>query len=189
MDPRRIELARRSWEAGKTVVPGTESAEIMHALATEAIALCMRINSEPDPRIRHRLFEELFGADLDSSFVVFPPFNTDCGKNIHTGRNVFINAGCKFQDQGGIHIADGVFIGHNVVIATLNHDQDPTRRTTLHPAQVHIGKDVWIEASATILPGVSVGNGAVVAAGAVVTSDVPSRTVVGGVPARVIKQL
>lgn len=97
--------------------------------------------------------------------------------------------GCQFQDQGGIFIGDGVLIGHNVVLATLNHVKSPCDRSTMLPAPIHIGKNVWIGANATVLPGVTIGDGAIVAAGAVVNRDVPENTVVGGVPAKVIKHL
>ena len=100
---------------------------------------------------------------------------------------MFFNAGCKFQDQGGITIGDGSLIGHNVVLATLNHNLDPEYRADLIPAPISIGKNVWIGANATVLAGVSIGDGAVIAAGAVVTKDVPENTVVGGVPAKTIK--
>ena len=93
------------------------------------------------------------------------------------------------QDQGGIYIDDGALIGHHVVLATLNHDLDPARRGDLHPAPIRIEKNVWIGSNATILQGVTIGDGAVVAAGAVVNRDVPANTVVGGVPAKVIKTI
>ena len=96
--------------------------------------------------------------------------------------------GCCFQDQGGIEIGDDVLIGHQVVIATLNHDLDPAKRGNMTPAPVKIGNKVWIGAHATVLPGVTVGEGAVIAAGAVVTKDVPANTVVAGVPAKPIKK-
>ena len=126
---------------------------------------------------------------MDEGFGLFPPFHTDCGKNITLGKNVFINMGCKFQDQGGIFIGDGALIGHNVVLATLNHAMNPRDRGTMIPAPIHIGKNVWIGSNATVLPGVTIGDGAIVAAGAVVTKDVPKNTIVGGVPARVIRPL
>ena len=102
---------------------------------------------------------------------------------------MFLNAGCKFQDQGGISIGDGALIGHNVVLATLNHDQNPANRGALHPAPIVIGRNVWIGANAVVLAGVTVGDGAIIAAGAVVTKDVPPNTVVGGVPAKIIKTI
>lgn len=105
------------------------------------------------------------------------------------GKNVFINSGCRFQDQGGITIGDGALIGHNVVLATLNHDFSPKKRSTMHPAPIVIGKNVWIGANATVVPGVTIGDGAIIAAGAVVTKDVPKNAVAAGVPAKVIKYL
>ena len=126
---------------------------------------------------------------MDESFGLFPPFYTDCGKNIHIGKNVFINMGCKFQDQGGIFIGDWALIGHNVVLATLNHAASPKDRGSMIPAPIRIGKNVWVGANAVILPGVTIGDGAIVAAGAVVNRDVPENTVVGGVPAKVIRTI
>ena len=120
---------------------------------------------------------------------LMPPFHADFGKNIHIGRHVFINAGCSFQDQGGITIGDGCLLGHNTVIATLNHDEDPARRNDLLPAPVVIGNRVWIGSNATILPGVTIGDNAIVAAGAVVTKAVPPDTVVAGVPARILRKI
>lgn len=176
--------------AGKVVKDGSEEHLFMHGVSQEAIRICMEINNcyhTPD-EIR-ALMAELTGRPVDDSFALFPPFNSDCGKNIHLGRGVFINAGCKFQDQGGIYLGDRVLVGQNVVLATLNHGMDPAHRGDLHPAPIRIGDDVWIGANATVLPGVTIGDGAVVAAGAVVTKDVPAMTVVGGVPARAIKKV
>ena len=106
---------------------------------------------------------------------------------IDAGKDVFINSGCHFQDQGGIIIEDGSFIGHNVVLATINHDLDPANNRKNHYAPITIESHVWIGSNATILPGVTIGEWAAVAAGAVVIKDVPPYTVVGGVPARVLK--
>lgn len=133
--------------------------------------------------------EKLTGRQLDESFAMFPPFYTDCGKNLIIGKNVFINSGCKFQDQGGITIGDGTLIGHNVVLATLNHDTHLLNRGTMHPSPIIIESNVWIGSNVTILPGVTIGSGAIVAAGAVVTKDVLTNTIVGGVPARFIKNI
>ena len=97
--------------------------------------------------------------------------------------------GREVQDQGGITIDEGALIGHNVVLATINHDLDPAKRQSMSYAPIHIGKNVWIGANATVLAGVTIGDGAVVAAGAVVTKDVEPNTIVGGVPAKVIKKI
>ena len=109
--------------------------------------------------------------------------------DIFLGKRVFINFGCHFQDQGGVYIGDGALIGSYVVMATINHGLDPAHRADNHPSPIRIGKNVWVGSHATILPGVTVGDNAIVAAGAVVTKDVPPNTVVGGVPARMLKTI
>lgn len=157
-------------------------------LYQEALRISMELNNQyhtPD-EIRE-IMSRLTGEQIDSSFRLFPPFYTDFGKNTHIGKDVFINSGCHFQDQGGIEIGDGTMIGHNVVLATINHDLDPAQNRKNHYAPIKIGDHVWIGSNATVLPGVSIGEWSVVAAGAVVTRDVPSYTVAGGVPAKRIR--
>lgn len=177
-------------DSGWPVGGGSETHLFMHGVSQEALKITAQINgSYHAPQELRALFSRLTGRPVDESFGLFPPFYTDCGKNIHVGKNVFINMGCKLQDQGGIFIGDGALIGHNVVLATLNHAKSPCDRSTMLPAPIHIGKNVWIGANATVLPGVTIGDGAIVAAGAVVNRDVPENTVVGGVPAKVIKHL
>ena len=176
--------------SGKPVQGGSEAHLFMHGVSQEALKITAEINgSYHTPEELRALFSKLIGQPVDDTFGLFPPFYTDCGKNIHLGKHVFINMGCKFQDQGGIFIGDGALIGHNVVLATLNHAMSPKDRATMVPAAIHIGRNVWIGANATVLPGVTIGDGAIVAAGAVVTKDVPENTIVGGVPARIIQQL
>ena len=102
---------------------------------------------------------------------------------------MFINSDCKFQDQGGIFIGDGVLIGHNVVLATLNHDMSPEKRRGMYPKPIKIGRNVWIGSNSTVLPDVTVGDNAVIGAGSVVTKDIPKNTVAAGNPARVIKTI
>lgn len=135
------------------------------------------------------IMSELICEPVGEGFRMFPPFHADFGMNIHIGKNVFINEGCCFQDHGGIWIGDGSLIGQQVVMATLDHDLDPAHRQDMFPGPIRIGRNVWIGAHATILRNVTIGDGAVVAAGAVVTKDVPPNTVVAGVPARVIKTI
>lgn len=135
------------------------------------------------------LLSRLFGKEVDPSFRVFPPFYTDFGKNITIGKNVFINACCHFQDQGGVTLGDNCLIGHNVVFATLNHGIAPETRKSMIPAPITVGKNVWIGSNATILQGVTIGDNAIVAAGSVVTIDVPANTIVGGVPAKHIREI
>lgn len=159
-------------------------------LCQEAIRLCMELNSNyHTPEEIRQIMGRLTGREVGEGFTLFPPFYTDFGKNIAIGRNVFINSGCHFQDQGGIAIGDGAPIGHNVVLATVNHALEPEKRRRNRYAPIRIGENVWIGSNATILPGVTLGDWAVVAAGAVVTKDVPPMTVVGGVPARVLRTI
>ena len=179
-----------AMNSGNEIIADSEIHKYMVKLSNEAMKITSRLNNEyHEPEEICSLFSELTGQVVDTTFGMFPPFYTDCGKNIHVGKNVFINSGCHFQDQGGIYIDDGALIGHEVVIATLNHSLNPQKRANLIPSPIHIGKNVWIGAHATILPGVSIGDGAVVAAGAVVTKDVPEKTVVGGVPASELKKI
>lgn len=176
--------------SGKTIKGGSEAHLCMCALSQEALQRTAELNGAyHTPEEVRRIFSALTGRPVDDTFTLFPPFHTDCGKNIAIGKNVFINSGCKFQDQGGIVIDDGALIGHNVVLATLNHSLAVRDRQDLIPGPIRIGKNAWIGSNVTILPGVTVGDGAVVAAGAVVTKDVPAYTVAGGVPARVLRPL
>lgn len=176
--------------SGKTIKGGSEAHLCMCALSQEALQRTAELNGAyHTPEEVRRIFSALTGRPVDDTFTLFPPFYTDCGKNIAVGKNVFINSGCKFQDQGGIVIDDGALIGHNVVLATLNHSLAVRDRQDLIPGPIRIGKNAWIGSNVTILPGVTVGDGAVVAAGAVVTKDVPAYTVAGGVPARVLRPL
>ena len=137
-----------------------------------------------------RLLGELTGQEIDPSVRVLPPFHTDGGSRLRFGRNVFVNHGCTAMDLGGIDIGDDVMIGPNVQLISSGHPVDPeTRRSQITMAPVRIGRGAWIAAGATVLQGVSVGDDAVVAAGAVVTKDVPPRTLVAGVPARVVREV
>ncbi len=150
----------------------------------------MELNTQyHTPEEIRKIMEKLTGKKIDETFRLFPPFYTDFGKNITFGKDVFINSCCHFQDQGGITIEEGVLIGHNVVLATINHALEPEKNRINCYAPIHIGKHVWIGSNAVILPGVTIGDWAVVAAGGVVTKDVPARTVVGGSPARIIKTI
>ncbi len=157
-------------------------------LFQEAVRIGMELNCQyHTPEEIREIMGRLTGKKIDDSFRLFPPFYTDFGKNITIGKDVFINSGCHFQDQGSITIGDGSLIGHNVVLVTINHDLNPKENRKNHYAPIKIGSHVWIGSNATVLPGVTVGDWAVIAAGAGVTKDVPARTVVGGVPAKILK--
>ena len=176
--------------SGRTVKGGSGVHWKMHDVSKAAMKVTAQINTGyHEPETLRNLFSELTGKQVDETFTLFPPFYTDCGKNITVGKRVFINMGCKFQDQGGIFIGDGTLIGHNVVLATLNHAKSPKERSDMIPAAIHIGENVWIGANATILPGVTVGDGAIIAAGAVVSKDVPPNSVAAGVPAKIVKEI
>ena len=166
----------------------------LHGLLTqcsyEAQKITMKLNTSYHSKEEIvEIFRELTGSKVDSSFMCFPPFYTDFGKNITIGKNVFFNTGCSFQDRGGIRIGNGSMLGMNVTIATLNHGLSSETRNTTYPSSVIVGENVWIGSNATILPGVTIGGNSVVAAGAVVTKNVPENSVVAGVPAKVIKKI
>ena len=176
--------------SGKYVEAGSEIHQYMTKLSFEAMKITSEINSAyHEPEEIRRLFSALIGKPVGEGFGLFPPFTTDCGKNITIGDNVFINSGCRFQDQGGITIGSGCVIGHNVVIATLNHDLNPDHRQSLIPSPVKIGRNVWIGSNSTVLPGVTIGDNAVIGAGSVVTKDVPDNMIAVGNPARVIRSV
>ena len=163
---------------------------VMDDMSNEARRITFRLNTAyHTPDEVRELLSELFGYEVPESLRVFPPFYADFGKNITVGEGVFINACCHFQDHGGVIIGDGCQIGHNVVFATLNHGLAQEDRQTTYPAPIVLGKDVWIGSNATILQGVTIGDNAVVGAGAVVMKDVEANTIVGGVPARFIKSI
>jgi len=131
----------------------------------------------------------IIGSELDVSTTVFAPFYTNFGRFTQIGKNVFINHACSFLDMGGITIEDHVLLGPKVNLITENHPLDPADRRSLICKPIVIKRNAWIGAAATILPGVTVGENAVVAAGAVVAKDVPANTIVGGVPAKIIKAI
>ncbi len=169
---------------------GSEMHLHMHEAAQRALRITSEINSGyHSPEELRRLVSELTGKDVGEEFGLFPPIYADYGQNLTIGKGVFINSGCCFQDQGGIEIGDGCLIGQQVVIATLNHNLAPDKRGSMVPAPVKIGRNVWIGAHATILQGVTIGDNAVIAAGAVVNKDVPKNAVVAGVPAKVIRMI
>jgi acetyltransferase-like isoleucine patch superfamily enzyme len=155
-------------------------------VVNRTLALSPVLNASVDvDMIRHKL-SEIIGTDIDSSTIVFAPFYTNFGKFIRIGKNVFINHACSFLDMGGIILEDDVLIGPKVNLITENHPMDPAERRALIAKPILIKRKAWIGAGATILPGVTVGENAIVAAGAVVSRDVPDNVVVGGIPARII---
>jgi len=161
----------------------------LQKVVDRTIRLSAQLNSSTDiGQIRKKL-SEIIGSEIDETTTVFIPFYTNFGRFIQIGKNVFINHACSFLDMGGITIEDDVLIGPKVNLITENHPLDPVNRRSLVSKPIVIKRNAWIGAAATILPGVTVGENSVVAAGAVVTADVPANTIVGGVPAKFIKNI
>ena len=174
--------------SGAVIEGGSEAHRFMHAASQEALRTLARLNgSYRTPEEVRALMSELTGRPVPESLAVFPPFDSELGKILHLGEDVYINIGCRFQDAGGITIGDGSLIGHGSTLTTLDHGVDPDRRADMIPAPIVIGRKVWLGASVTVVPGVTIGDGAIVGAGAVVTKDVPANAIVAGVPARVIR--
>ncbi|MCW5831118.1 MAG: sugar O-acetyltransferase [Labilithrix sp.] len=178
--------------APRTIEIGSSESEIMFTNIRRAMRLAWEINAlsfEDGDEIR-RKFSELTGRTVDPSFSLIPPFYTDQGVNIRVGKNVFINQCCHLMDIGGIDIGDDVMIGPKVNLITSYHPVEPAaRRARALAKPIVLERNVWISAAATVLAGVTIGEGSVVAAGAVVTHDVPPNRLVAGVPARVIREL
>ena len=149
----------------------------------------LALNTATDLSQIHERLSEVIGQPVDESTTVFTPFHTNFGKHTQLGKNVFINHGCTFLDLGGIVIEDEVLVGPKVSLITENHPVAPKQRKMLDLKRIVLKRNCWIGANSVILPGVTVGVNSVVAAGSVVTKDVPDDTVVAGVPARVIKKV
>ena len=163
-----------------------------HKLRDVAFAtrkLLLQLNQSADPQEMRDLLSRIIGAEIDETSAIFPPFYINYGRHTRLGKNIFINFDCVFLDLGGITIEDGVFIAPKVSLLTEGHPLSPESRHSLTVGRIHIKKNAWIGANATVTQGVAIGENAVVAAGAVVTKDVPDNAVVGGIPAKVIKTL
>jgi acetyltransferase-like isoleucine patch superfamily enzyme len=163
-----------------------------HKLRDVAFAtrkLLLQLNQSSDPEAIRALLSRITGMEIDPSTAMFPPFHINYGRHTCIGKNVFINFDCVFLDFGGITIQDGVFLAPKVSLLTEGHPLAPAHRHALTVAPIRLKKNAWVGANATILQGVTVGENAVVAAGAVVTKDVPDNTVAGGIPAKVLKSL
>ncbi len=177
-------------ERQEPIKGGSEAMLLSAYTSQEALKITMELNSSyHEPEEVRVLFSKLIGQPVSENFGLFPPFYTDFGKNIHIGENVFINSGVTMQDQGGIWIGDNCLIGHHVMFATLNHGLAVSDRATLYPKPIRVENNVWIGANAVILQGVTIGEGAVIAAGAVVTKDVPAHCIAAGVPAKPVRTI
>jgi acetyltransferase-like isoleucine patch superfamily enzyme len=176
----------------RIIYRGTPESAAMLANVKRAMAITARLNrlTFNDAVEIRSLFSELIRTKVDESFLLIPPFFTAGGDEVRVGNNVFVNQNCTFYDLGGLDIADDVMIGPNVSIITAGHPLAPSQRRTFTIGKpIVIEKGVWIAAGATIIGGVTVGENSVVAAGSVVTRDVPPNTLVGGNPARIIRSI
>ena len=157
-----------------------------------ALDRCQKLNAIPmrNDAERAEAIRALFGS-VGANTTVLPMFNCDYGKNIHVGENFLVNYNVTILDIAPVWIGDYVMIGPNTLITTVGHPLSPLgRRKHLGVAKpVRIGNDVWVGWNVTILPGVTIGNNVVIAAGAVVSKDVPDNCAVGGVPAKVLREL
>lgn len=161
----------------------------INEVVIRTIHLNNRLNQVGEINEVRAILSEIIGNEVDESTKIFPPFYTNFGRFTQLGKHVFINHACSFLDMGDITLEDHVMIGPQVKLITENHPLDPEDRRALIGKPILIKRNAWIGAGATILPGVTVGENAVVAAGAVVSKDVAANTVVGGVPAKFIKNI
>ncbi|MBE9462016.1 DapH/DapD/GlmU-related protein [Dyadobacter subterraneus] len=177
-------------QAGKPIRKDDPEYGKFGEVVSRTIRLCVQMNAEANglDDVRKWL-GEIIGTEIDDSTTIFPPFYTNFGQSIRLGKNIFINHACSFLDIGGITIEDDVQIGPRVNLTSENHPLNPADRKTLLLGSILIKRNAWIGAGATILPGVTIGENAVVAAGAVVSRDVAPNTVVAGIPAKVVKQI
>ena len=174
---------------GETILPDDPEAFKMREASFFTKKLLVQMNNATDPDEIRNLLSQITGSEIDESVVVFTPLYINYGKHTKIGKNVFINFDCVFLDLGGITIEDGVLIAPKVSLLSEGHPIEPENRQALVPKAIHIKKNAWIGANATIMRGVTIGENAIVAAGSVVSKDVPDNTIVGGVPAKIIKQI
>lgn len=174
---------------GEAIQPNDPDIHKLREVSHATRELLIRMNNAYDPVEIRNLLGRITGLEIDESTTVFTPLYINYGKNTRIGRNVFINFDCTILDLGGITIEDDVLIAPKVNLLSEGHPISPENRQSLVPGHIHIKRNAWIGANATILPGVTVGENAVVAAGAVVSKDVPDNSVVGGIPAEIIKTI
>lgn len=178
-------------KAGELISPEDPEYGMLYTAILKAIDIVGEINTPAHKSLEeiHSLMCRLTGKEIDSSVRVVPPFHTNFGQFIEFGRNVFVNSNCTFMDEGGIVIEDNVFIGPNVTLVTQNHAESPVLRNHTYAKAITIRRGAWIGAGALVLPGISVGENAIVGAGSVVTKDIPQNTIVAGNPARFIREI
>jgi len=173
---------------GEMILPNDPQIERLREEAFAVKVLLNQMNNSSNPEEITDFLSRILGKKIQD-VAVFTPIYINYGKNISIGKNVFINFDCTFLALGGITIEDDVLIGPKVNLITENHPLNPKDRKGLICKSILIKNNAWIGANATILPGVTIGENAVVAAGAVVSKDVPDNSIVGGIPAKFIKTI
>ena len=174
---------------GETIPSEDPQAFKMREASYTTKKLLIGMNNSLDSAEIRNLLSEITGTEIDESITVFTPLYINYGKNTKIGKNVFINFDCTFLDLGGITIEDNVLIAPKVCLLSERHPVSLQSRHSLTVGHIHIKKNAWIGANATILPGVTIGENSIVAAGAVVSKNVPDNTIVGGIPAKVIREI
>ncbi|MBF9255663.1 sugar O-acetyltransferase [Pontibacter sp. 172403-2] len=174
---------------GEIIRPGDPQRSRLRAESYATMKLVQQLNNSSHPEEIRSLLSQITEREIDASTAIFPPLYINYGKNTKFGKNVFVNFGCTFLDLGGITIEDNVMLAPGVKLLTESHPLSSEERQSLIPKPILIRNNVWIGANATVLQGVTLGENSVVAAGAVVSEDVPANTIVGGIPAKVIKSI
>lgn len=182
-------LLKQKLQEGKILFNDPIFQEIDRIQAENDRVIVKLNNSYHEKQAVHELMTQITGEPLDPSVTIMLPFYSDFGRHITIGKDVFINRNVMFVDLGGITLEDDVLIGPRVNLVTVNHLEDPAERRGLMVKPIHLKKRAWIGAAATILPGVTIGENAIVAANATVTKDVPDNSIVAGTPARIIRKI
>lgn len=173
---------------GEIISPEDPESYKLEEASYDTKRLLLQMNNTSEPQKIRQFLSQIIDSEIDDSVTIFTPFHINYGKNTQIGKNVFINFDCVFLDLGGITIEDGVLIAPKVSLLSEGHPISPQERHSLVPKHIHIKKNAWIGANATILHGVTIGQNAVVDAGSVVTKNVPDNVVVGGIPAQILKK-
>jgi acetyltransferase-like isoleucine patch superfamily enzyme len=176
-------------KTGESILPNDPEAYKLIEASFDTKKILVQMNNSSNPDEIRDFLSQITDTEIDESVTVFTPLYINYGKHTKIGKNVFINFDCVFLDLGGITIEDNVLIAPKVSLLTEGHPTIIEDRHSLIPKPIHIKKNAWIGANATILQGVTVGENAIVASGSVVLKNVPDNTIVGGIPAKIIKNI
>jgi len=174
---------------GETIHPNDGEIEEIRQVCYQTKKQLLELNASSEPKKIHQLLEQITDSKIDESVAIFTPWHVNYGKNTQFGKNVFINFDCVFLDLGGIIIEDNVQIAPKVSLLTEGHPVQPQTRQSLLAKPILIKKNAWVGANATILQGVTIGENSIVAAGSVVSENVPDNVIVGGIPTKIIKKI